>query len=145
MESYASFPRHQRNKTTALHQPAGCMAHGLSSSVELVQGGHTETRVQLRFRAFCEYLWDCCAHQMDQSTEEIIGFFFSASVMCNNLVVSEPIYNLTFLIVFSPEELCLFLLQLLYWPIYLWLLISFLNSLMCAAFHGDYEALFTVC
>lgn len=50
-----------RNKQGARRQPAVWMAQGVSSSVNLVQGGHAVTTIQLRLRAFCEYLRSVCA------------------------------------------------------------------------------------
>lgn len=153
MESYASFPRHQRNKPTPLHQPAVWMAHGVSSSVELVQGSHAVPRVQLRFRAFCEYLWDCCAHQMDQSICPSCTAYwwdnrlFPASVTSSNLVVSVPICNSTFWIASSLQQWCFIGI---FTPVakstgpHIWLLISFLKKLsnvesFPASFHGDWK------
>lgn len=81
------------------------MAHGVSSSVELVQSSHAVTKVQLRFGAFCEYVWNGCAHRTDQSvslmhslqsTDGIIAFF-SAFVMSSNVAVSQPICDLNIL------------------------------------------------
>lgn len=115
------------NKPTPLHQPAVWMAHGVSSSVELVQGSHAVTRIQLRFWAFREYQWGCCAHQMDRSVCPSCSAYWSFNrfscflfvflfYICNitYLAVSESVSNLAFWIVSNLHQRC-FVFLCCYW------------------------------
>lgn len=115
------------NKPTPLHQPAVWMAHGVSSSVELLQGSHAVTGIQLRFWAFREYQWGSCAHQMDRSVCPSCSaywsfnrlYFFSFPFLfytCNitYLAVSESVSNLAFWIVSNLQQRC-FVFLCCYW------------------------------